>query len=197
MKRTLSLVSATLLGLTLMTGCATKPVTTVGFDPYVPEAPAFKKCGTVYISGVVDKRPKRERVGEIVHDGKPVTVLKTYQSMEAWFRDAVTASLGIEGCKITPQSTYADKIARIYIRIDKIYAWLDRDRLTGENLEASVHVTLFMRQGKSERIIKKIGLTQRKWVPPLSGESTVRDYLQETMDEVVKMIVKEIDHYRF
>ena len=197
MKRTLSLASAALLGLALLTGCATKPVATVGFDPYVPEAPAFKKCGTVYISGVVDKRPKRETVGEIVDDGKPVTVLKTRQSVDAWFRDAVTASLGMEGCKVTPKNTHADKIARIYIRIDKIYARLDRDKLTGENLEASVYVTLFMRQGKSERIVKKIGLTQRKWVPPLSGESTVRDYLQETMDEVVKMVVAEIDHYRF
>jgi hypothetical protein len=73
----------------------------------------------------------------------------------------------------------------------------DRKKLTGENLEATVKVTLFMRQGRSERIIKKIGLTQRKWVPPLSGADTVRDYLQATLDEVVEMVVEHIDTYRF
>jgi hypothetical protein len=136
-------------------------------------------------------------VGEIVKEGKPVTIVKIDQDMAAWFRQAVTSALAQEGCATTPKSTHHPKIARVYIRIDKIEAKLDRDKLTGENLEAQVYVTLFMRQGKSERIIKKIGLTQRKWVPPLSSESTIREFLQETLDEVVDMVIEHIDSYRF
>ncbi len=191
------LFAAGAVALTLFSGCATKPVATVGIDPYVPKPAPFQKCGTIYVSGIVDKRPNKEVVGEIVKEGKPVTVVKTAQNMEAWFRDAIDAALKTEGCTITPKSTHHPKIARVYLRIDTIEAKLDRDKLTGENLEARVYVTLFMRQGKSERIIKKIGLTQRKWVPPLSGESAIKEYLQETLDEVVDMVVRHIDTYRF
>ncbi|WP_353662599.1 YajG family lipoprotein [Hydrogenimonas sp. SS33] len=181
----------------LLAGCATKPVATVVLDPYVPSPAAFQKCGTIYISGISDKRKQPDVIGEIVKEGKPVTVVKSAQDMKAWFKDALRAALKEEGCKITPKSTHASNIARVYVRIDKVSAKLDRDKLTGENLEAGVYVTLFMRQGKSERIIKKIGLTQRKWVPPLSGETAVKEYLQETLDQVVNMVVEEIDNYRF
>ena len=186
-----------LFAIMLLGGCATKPVANIALDPYVPGKAAFQKCGTIFVSGIVDKRPKKEVVGEIVKKGKAVTVVKTSQDMEKWFREALEKALGAEGCTITPKSTHHPKIARVYIRIDKIEAKLDRDKLTGENLEAQVYVTLFMRQGKSQRIIKKIGLTQRKWVPPLSSEAAIKEYLQETLDEVVAMVIEHIDSYRF
>ncbi len=186
-----------LFSILLLGGCATKPVANIALDPYVPGQAAFQKCGTIFVSGIVDKRKQKEVVGEIVKKGKAVTMVKTSQNMEKWFKAALEKALGAEGCKITPKSTHHPKIARVYIRIDKIEAKLDRDRLTGENLEAQVYVTLFMRQGKSQRIIKKIGLTQRKWVPPLSSESAIKAYLQETLDEVVDMVVEHIDSYRF
>jgi|GEM_PF-1301925 len=187
----------TAAALLLFAGCAAKPEVTVDLAPYTPPKAAFQKCGTIYISGIVDKRSDKKVVGEILKNGQPVTIVKTDQDMAAWFRDAVDAALKGEGCAITPRSTHHPKIARVYIRIDKIEAKLDRDKLTGENLEAQVYVTLFMRQGKSERIIKRIGLTQRKWVPPLSTESSIKEYLQETLDEVVDMVVEHIDSYRF
>ncbi|WP_457597489.1 YajG family lipoprotein [Hydrogenimonas sp.] len=186
------LIIAAMLG-----GCASKPVATVSFEPYVPPVPAFQKSGTIYISGLVDKRKNPRVVGEIVDGGKVVTRIETNQKLDAWFREAIMKGLGAEGCNVTPKSTHHPKIARVYIRIDEVKAVLDRSKLTGENLTATVRVTLFMRQGKSERIIKKIGLTQKKWVPPLSGPSTVEAYLQETMREVVRMVLEHIDSYRF
>ena len=178
-------------------GCATKPVATISLDPYTPTPAAFQKSGTIYISGIVDKRKNKSVVGEVLKDGKVVTVVKTDVDLAKWFKQAIDAALKEEGCSITPKSTHHPKIARVYIRIDQAEAKLDRDKLTGENLEAKVYVTLFMRQGKSERIIKKIGLTQRKWVPPLSTESTIKEYLQQTLDEVVDMVIENIDSYRF
>ncbi|WP_456449770.1 YajG family lipoprotein [Hydrogenimonas sp.] len=195
MKRNMIIVS--LLSFFMVTGCATKPVVNIDIDPYEPGPVAFRKCGTIFVSGIVDKRPERERIGEILKDGKAVTIVKTSRKMEKWFEEALEKALDAEGCKITPTSTDHPKIARVYVRIDRIDAKLDRDRLTGENLETQVYVTLFMRQGKSKRIVKKIGLTQRKWIPPLSSESAIKKALQETLDEVVGMIVEHIDTYRF
>ena len=188
---------AALLSVTLLGGCAPKQEMVVDFSPYTPPAAAFKKSGVVYISGVVDKRPNKKVVGMIVKDGKTVSKIITREDLARWFKEAIVSALGSEGCKVTPKSTHADKVARVYIRIDKAEAKLDLDKLTGENLTASVYVTLFMRQGKSERIIKKIGLTQKKWVPPLASEKEIRSFLQETMEEVVNMVVDHIDTYRF
>ncbi len=181
----------------VLTGCATKQVATVVLDPYTPPPAPFKKCGVIYVSGIADHRPDKTRIGDILQKGKVVTKIRTTQNLTHWFKEALEKAMRNEGCRITPQSTHHPKIARVYLRIDRIEGVLDRDKLTGENLTASVYVTLFMRQGKSERIIKKIGLTQKKWVPPLSGESAVKAYLQKTMNEVVNMIVEHIDTYRF
>ena len=187
-----------LLALTLfILGCAPKKEMVVDFAPYTPPAALLQKSGVVYISGVVDKRPDKEIVGTIVKKGQTVSKILTRDDLAQWFKKALVSALNAEGCKVTPKSTHADKIARIYLRIDRVEAKLDLDKLTGENLTASVYVTLFIRQGKSERIIKKIGLTQKKWVPPLVGEKEIRSYLQETMEEVVNMILDHIDTYRF
>lgn len=197
MKKTLSLPVVTLLTAMLMGGCAPKEEMVVDFTPYKPPAAVLQKSGVVYISGVVDKRPDKKIVGRIVKEGKTVSKIITRDDLARWFKEALVSALKAEGCRVTPKSTHADKIARIYIRIDKAEATLDLDKLTGENLIAQVYVTLFMRQGGSERIIKKIGLTQKKWVPPLVGEKEIRSYLQETMEEVVNMVLDHIDTYRF
>ena len=181
----------------LLSGCSQKGVVRVELDPYQPAPRIYKKSGVVYFSGVVDHRKNKNDVGVIVKDGKPVTRIVTDQNLAKWFKEALVKALGNEGCKVTRKSTHAEKISRIYIRIDKAEAKLDLDKLTGENLMAEVYVTLFMRQGKSPRIIKKIGLTQRKWVPPLMGEKKIKSYLQETMEEVVNMVLDHIDTYRF
>ena len=107
-----------LFSILLLGGCATKPVANIALDPYVPGQAAFQKCGTIFVSGIVDKRKQKEVVGEIVKKGKAVTMVKTSQNMEKWFKEALEKALGAEGCKITPKSTHHPKIARVYIRID-------------------------------------------------------------------------------
>ncbi len=195
--RRFSVILPLLFSTLLIVGCAPKKELVVDFKPYTPHSAVLQKSGLVYISGIVDKRPDKKVVGVIVKEGRVVSKVLTDDDLAQWFKKALVSSLNAEGCKVTSKNTHADKIARIYIRIDKAEATLDLDRLTGENLTASVYVTLFMRQGKSERIIKKIGLTQKKWVPPLMGEKEIQPFLQETMEEVVNMVLDHIDTYRF
>lgn len=178
-------------------GCAPKKEMVVDFEPYTPPVAVLQKSGVVYLSGVVDKRPNRKIIGMIVKNGRAVSKILTHDDLALWFKKALISALKREGCTVTDHNIHTDKIARIFIRIDKVEAILDMDKLTGENLTAKVYVTLFMHQGKSERVIKKIGLTQKKWVAPLLGEKEIRPFLQETMEEVLNMVLDHIDTYRF
>ena len=117
-------------------------------------------------------------------------------TIDRWFADALVKALDVEGCKVVRKPVDNSKVAQVKIRIDKLEALLDRSELTKENLAATAQVTLFIKQG-NVKISKRIGLTQKKWVPPFSGEDTVKSYLQETLEQLVESVREHIDEYRF
>ncbi|WP_456403498.1 YajG family lipoprotein [Hydrogenimonas sp.] len=195
-KRTLLMTTLLLLALAGLSGCATKPQATIRIDPYRPDAAVLQKSGTIHLAGVVDARKEKRTVGRIVKGGKTLTVLYNDQPLAKWFADALTRALEVEGCRVVTKKSDNPKVATVRVEIDSIEATLDRGRLTSENLTAEAKVTLHIRQGNAE-ITKHVALVQSKWVPPLAGEDTVREYLQETLDGLVEEVRENIDIYRF
>ncbi len=177
-------------------GCAQKPQASINLEPFQPNPAVYQKSGTIYVDAVKDVRKYKRLVGKIVEDGKTVTVITTSQPIESWFKEAIVKALDVEGCKVTTKPTTNPNVAKISILINKLEATLNRDELTKENLEATVRVTLVVRQG-NKKIIKHVGLTQKKWVPPFTDEKAIQDYLQETLESVVENVRDHIDSYRF
>lgn len=179
-----------------LTGCAQKPKVSISFDPFKPNPAILQKSGTIYLAGVTDARKNKKMVGKIIQSGKPVTRILTDDSIDRWFADALVKALDVEGCKVVRKPVNNSKVAQVKIRIDQLEALLDRSELTKENLTATAKVTLFIKQG-NVKITKHVGLTQKKWVPPFSGEGTVKSYLQETLEQLVESVREHIDEYRF
>ncbi len=197
MKRSiLFAIFSSLLFAAMLGGCAQKPQVSVPLAPYNPNAAVLQKSGVIYLADVRDARKEHTVIGRIVKEGKPVTTILTDDSIARWFTEAITKALGVEGCRVVRKPVRDPNLTTVKIRIDRLESTLDRSKLTGENLTASVKVTLIVRRGKS-KIVEHVGLTQKKWVPPFSGEETVRDYLQETLNEVVEKVKEHIDQYRF
>ena len=177
-------------------GCAQKPQANIRFDPFNPTPAILQKSGTVVLKEVVDKREKKKVVGEIVKGGKPITVVYSDQPLDNWLADALKRSLENEGCRVDTKIIDDERVAHIRVEIDSIQAILDKSKLTGENLTAEAKATLYISQGNSN-VTKKIAFSQSKWVPPFAGEDEIREYLQETLSNLVEEIRDNIDCYRF
>ncbi len=195
-KRRLLVTTLLLLGLAGLTGCAQKPQATIRLEPYSPDAAVLQKSGTIRLAGVIDARREKRVVGRIVRNGRTITTLYNDQPLAKWFADALTRALEVEGCRVVTEKSDNPKVATVRVEIDSIQATLDRGRLTSENLTAEARVTLHIRQG-SAKVTKRVSLSQSRWVPPLAGEDTLRDYLQETLDGLVEEVRENIDIYRF
>ena len=178
-------------------GCAPKSVEVVQVKPYEAKPAAFKKSGKVYFGHITDKRKTKDRIGAIVDAKETLTTLRSDVDFAGWFRHAVIDALKKEGCTILTKRVYDPQIPRVYLHIDKIDARYDKSKLTGENLETQVYVTLLVFHGKDSKIVKKIGLTERKWIPPVGVTKAIESALQETLQSVADMVVAHLDDYRF
>ncbi len=195
MKRFVYTISSLFVFILLLGGCAQKAQVYVPLSAYTPTAAVLQKSGAIYLAGVTDARKNRSVIGYILKNDKPVTKILTKDSIEKWFASAITEALNAEGCRVLRKPVRNPNVATVRIRIDKLGARLDRGKLTGENLTAAVKVTLSIQQ-QNTKIVKHIGLIRKKWVPPFSTEETIRDYLQQTLDEVVENVREQIDQYR-
>ncbi|MCF6200801.1 MAG: YajG family lipoprotein [Hydrogenimonas sp.] len=182
--------------LVFMGGCAQKPEANIRLEPFTPNPAVIQKSGTVVIKKIVDKRENKRVVGKIEKDGKPVTIIYSDQDMQEWFEDALKRSLEVEGCRVVTEINEDNRVANIKVEIDSIKAVFDKSTLTGENLSAEARATLYIKQGKS-KITKKVSFSQSRWAPPFSGESEIKEFLQETLAGLVEELRENIDCYRF
>jgi len=185
------------IALLVTTGCAPKAVETVDVSPYAAKPAAFKKSGTIYVGHFTDTRKNKKIIGYILSDGKVEARLQTQTDFLKWFRQSLVGALKKEGCKLVDKRVYNDQIPRIYLHIDKVEARYDRAQLTGENLKTEVRVTLLLFHGKDSKVIKKIGLVEKKWIPPVGASKAIENALQKTLEQVADMVVEQIDAYRF
>jgi len=186
-----------LVGALWLVGCAPKAVETVDVSPYAAKPAAFKKSGTIYVGRFTDTRKNKKIIGYILSDGKVEARLQTQTDFLKWFRQALVGALKKEGCKLAGKRVYNDQIPRIYLHIDKVEARYDRSQLTGENLTTDVRVTLLLFHGSNAKVTKKIGLQEKKWIPPVGASKAIESALQGTLEQVADMVVEQIDAYRF
>ncbi len=182
--------------LLIFSGCAQKPEANINIDPYIPTHAVLQKGGTIILADVIDARKDKRSVGSIVKGGKTVTVIYSDQALDEWFKNALTEALEAEGCKVVYGVGDDKKATNVKIEIDSLQIRLDRSRLTGKNLTAEAEVTLYI-QRENAKITKHVGLIQSKWVPPFAGERVIKEYLHETLSDLIDEVRENIDIYRF